>query len=546
MREPRQQARAGFLCSFIEEKVDYPPDRLNGECVIHYKCRSMTYEMRVKLVNGKREGEAIIYRETEPYITVTYFHGQLTGNVTRMDESEHVNLRGYLINGVESGLFHIFNSMAPTMAYFRDGKPYSILLPSYKKAGYYEERSIDTGEVLSVAQYDRSLHDKNGICYEYKDGKAVSQWYCENGMRVRPIQEYDNGALRIYTPSGVLSKVRKCEFKSDYIMMETRLWKNGLNLRELLNSILEEDKGMSLLFYDIKKRCDFGVLQDSSFYYQVKWSPTEYNLVAADMNTRKIRVYDALKTSSLYEDGGVDLNANGRRWEGGIMKNRPFGYGVLYNEEGKKEYEGFMVEKKKVIYGKEYFSDIEKVIYDGFFCDDKRCGRGVSFDRNGAVEYEGFWKNDKPYSGSFDGKSFDYRMETVEIPKQTLKTVGTLVFPLWMRSLKRLVTGKLCCDEVRFVGIEGLERLESVEIGEKSFTTNKEWYYDQARWTSDGLCRIADCPRLRSVEIGQFSFSDFNFLEMRNLPSLRSVVMGKKCFRFGVALALRGWSDRDE
>lgn len=228
------------------------------------------------------------------------------------------------------------------------------------------------------------------------------------------------------------------------------------------------------------------------------------------------------------------------------MKNRPFGYGVLYNEEGKKEYEGFMVEKKKVIYGKEYFSDIEKVKYDGFFCDDKRCGRGVSFDRNGAVEYEGFWKNDKPYSGSFDGKSFDYRMETVEIPKQTLKTVGTLVFPLWMRSLKRLVTGKLCCDEVRFVGIEGLERLESVEIGEKSFTTNKEWYYDQARWTSDGLCRIADCPRLRSVEIGQFSFSDFNFLEMRNLPSLRSVVMGKKCFRFGVALALRGWSDRDE
>ena len=541
MREPRQQAKLGFLCSFIEERVDYPPDGSNGTCVIHYRCRSIMYDMHVNLINGKREGEAIIYRESEPYITVTYFHGQLTGNVTRVDEMENVNLRGYLINGVESGLFSIYNSCNPTKAYFRNGKPYSILLPCYRKMGYYEERSVDTGEVLSVSEYDKELHDKNGMCFEYMNGKVVSQWYYENGMRVQPIKDYNSNALRVYSPSGLLSKVRKCEISSENVMLESRLWKNGLNLRELLGSILREDKGTSLLAYDIKKRCDFGVLQDTSFCYQVKWSPMEYHLVAADMQTRKIRVYEELKTSSFYDEGVIDLNSNGKRWEGGIMRNRPFGYGVLYNEEGQKVFEGYMVERKKAIFGKEYFGDIGRVQYMGFFCDDKRCGKGVSYDRNGNVEFDGFWRNDKPYSWEFDGNILDHRLETVELPNQSLRTAGTLVFPLWMHSLKRIVTGKLCGDDVRFVEIDGLEKLESISFGERSFTTNKEWYYNWARWKTDGLLRILNCPNLEIVEIGEFSFSDYNFLELKNLPSLKAIEMEKKCFRFGVALSLVGW-----
>lgn len=97
--------------------------------------------------------------------------------------------------------------------------------------GYYEERSVDTGEVLSVSEYDKELHDKNGMCFEYMNGKVVSQWYYENGMRVQPIKDYNSNALRVYSPSGLLSKVRKCEISSENVMLESRLWKNGLNLR---------------------------------------------------------------------------------------------------------------------------------------------------------------------------------------------------------------------------------------------------------------------------------------------------------------------------
>ena len=52
MREPRQQAKLGFLCSFIEERVDYPPDGSNGTCVIHYRCRSIMYDMHVNLTTA--------------------------------------------------------------------------------------------------------------------------------------------------------------------------------------------------------------------------------------------------------------------------------------------------------------------------------------------------------------------------------------------------------------------------------------------------------------------------------------------------------------
>ena len=80
-------------------------------------------------------------------------------------------------------------------------------------------------------------------------------------------------------------------------------------------------------------------------------------MVAADMQTRKIRVYEETKTSSFYDEGVIDLNSNGKRWEGGIMRNRPFGYGVLYNEEGQKVFEGYMVERKKAIFSETlYFS----------------------------------------------------------------------------------------------------------------------------------------------------------------------------------------------
>ena len=54
--------------------------------------------------------------------------------------------------------------------------------------------------------------------------------------------------------------------------------------------------------------------------------------------------------------------------------------GELYDEEGKREYVSFVVNGVKMGYGKEYYSNMERVKYEGCFYDGKRFGNGVLYD----------------------------------------------------------------------------------------------------------------------------------------------------------------------
>ena len=93
---------SGFLSGFIEASVEKPADGLTGECIVHYAGKHSKYEMTVKLVNGVREGEAVIVNDGMPYLRLEYKQGSLTGVVERMSESGSVELRGHLVSGVES------------------------------------------------------------------------------------------------------------------------------------------------------------------------------------------------------------------------------------------------------------------------------------------------------------------------------------------------------------------------------------------------------------------------------------------------------------
>ena len=74
----------------------------------------------------------------------------------------------------------------------------------------------------------------------------------------------------------------------------------------------------------------------------------------------------------------------------------------------------------------------------------------------------------------------------------------------------------------RFV-LDGLESLESVMIGEYCFEIGE-------KERGDGLCRITNCPNLRQLEIGNWSFEDFKSFELSNLNSLQSIKFGYRCF----------------
>ena len=100
--EGKERMGKGFLWE-LNEQVD--TDEADGEHTSHFDGKYEDCEMRVKVVNGKREGKAIVWKGGERYLIVTYRNGVVDGRVERMDGEGDVELRGVLVKGVESGLF---------------------------------------------------------------------------------------------------------------------------------------------------------------------------------------------------------------------------------------------------------------------------------------------------------------------------------------------------------------------------------------------------------------------------------------------------------
>ena len=102
--------------------------------------------------------------------------------------------------------------------------------------------------------------------------------------------------------------------------------------------------------------------------------------------------------------------------------------------------------------------------------------------------------------------------------------------------LKSIVIGDECFRKVRVFELDGLGELESVVIGQKSFRIGSSK-------RSDGSYRIVNCPKLKSIQIGQYSFNDYHSFELNNLPSLQSIDMGYGCFYYAPLFSLTGLID---
>ena len=102
--------------------------------------------------------------------------------------------------------------------------------------------------------------------------------------------------------------------------------------------------------------------------------------------------------------------------------------------------------------------------------------------------------------------------------------------------LKRIVIGDGCFGKVRVVGLDELSELESVVIGQNSFRISSSE-------RTDGSCRIVNCPKLKSIQIGNESFQDYHSFELNNLPSLQSIDMGEYCFYRTLSFSVTGLID---
>ena len=91
--------------------------------------------------------------------------------------------------------------------------------------------------------------------------------------------------------------------------------------------------------------------------------------------------------------------------------------------------------------------------------------------------------------------------------------------------LKELTVGSKCFKYVNEVKMIGLSELESVVIGDRCFTK----YYNSF-WNivpdPNRHFYLKNCPKLKSVKMGRFSFSDYTVCEIENVDALEVIEMG--------------------
>ena len=90
------------------------------------------------------------------------------------------------------------------------------------------------------------------------------------------------------------------------------------------------------------------------------------------------------------------------------------------------------------------------------------------------------------------------------------------------RRLKRIVIGDECFMNVNEVKIVGLKALESVEIGMNSFTQHKNSYGNDP----NRHFYLKNCPKLKSLKMGRYSFSDYRVIEIENVVALEVIEIG--------------------
>lgn len=107
--------------------------------------------------------------------------------------------------------------------------------------------------------------------------------------------------------------------------------------------------------------------------------------------------------------------------------------------------------------------------------------------------------------------------------------------------LQRLTVGDDCCMNVDRVVIERLNRLETIKVGERSFTLSKTICPKEEN--QNRSLHLKNCSHLLSLEVGDHSFSDYYVMKMKHLPSLQTIRIGKYGFCYAADAHFVGMCD---
>ena len=138
--------------------------------------------------------------------------------------------------------------------------------------------------------------------------------------------------------------------------------------------------------------------------------------------------------------------------------------------------------------------------------------------------------------------AFDQAITSIVIPNGSCNDKNDTVFDFSrFTRVESIEIGNDCFGSVKTFRIDGLNRLKTIKIGKNSFTQNKNsWGINTSK-----SFHILNCESLESIEIGEYSFSDYaGDFELKNLPQLQSIqigTIGSNSYSFlGSSFVIRG------
>ena len=122
-------------------------------------------------------------------------------------------------------------------------------------------------------------------------------------------------------------------------------------------------------------------------------------------------------------------------------------------------------------------------------------------------------------------QSLNSNITSIIIPNWTCNDNNYTIFDFSRFSLlESIEIGDDSFGSVSTFQIDGLNQLQTIKIGKNSFTQRKNGNYGNDKSKS---FHILNCESLESIEIGEYSFSDYGGeFELKNLTQLQSIQIG--------------------
>ena len=466
------------------------PDE-SGEVDVEVGYPHRGYHIKTTLKNKKMNGKSIIMSRNDVIVArLTFENGVATGPCTLYDDSGMLFFRGYFENGYRQGRGTEYDENENEIfnGFFSQGKRLKIEAVANKK-GYWKE--VDHNKrVVRVFKKDNN-GEYTGINYIYNDGniKRISKW--KNGKEVQLIKQF-NGTKMIEYKNG-----QKC-YSGGFV--------NDLDADYARNGEGEEyDKnGKTVVF---KGNYRNGVRHGQGMVYSNNAVKYKRNWIAGHSKPAfvfTLLILFALVIVAYLLDIYCGLAVTAILWL--LLLIRWKAPKLLGKKICKKTDLELMVEyigdRLPVC---ECFANYIYIITISMFILLLLC-IGILFTM--------YCNYTNPYISLF-------KSSYIVKPNSKNSLSG---FQLSNKPFLKVINiGNDCFARVAIFQLEKLNSLKSLTIGSNSFTLEKNSHgVDDSTFFS-----IRNCKALESIEIGEYSFSDFGgTFELASLSALKSFKIG--------------------